>query len=75
MSAIRMTKRCVHCHRTYTYNPSAGDMGGYCKHCGYAQRFSPALDPQKVPRGLTQTKGGKRKRGLDFAQIVFPQNG
>ena len=33
MSARPMYKRCIHCHRTYTYNPSVGDFGAVCKHC------------------------------------------
>lgn len=37
MSAMPMIKECVHCHRTYTYNLSVGDMGEYCKFCGKSQ--------------------------------------
>ena len=33
MSIRMMTKRCIHCHRTYPYNPSVGDFGSVCKHC------------------------------------------
>ena len=33
MSARIMTKQCVHCKKTYTYNPSTGDMGMICQYC------------------------------------------
>lgn len=33
MSARPMVKRCIHCHRTYNYNPSVGDFGAVCRHC------------------------------------------
>ena len=37
MSIRIMTRRCIHCGRTYTFNPSVGDFGRICKHCGKAQ--------------------------------------
>ena len=37
MSTRIMTKQCRHCHRTYTYNPSTGDLGTICKHCHRSQ--------------------------------------
>lgn len=37
MNIRRMERRCPHCHRLFTYNPSAGDFGRICKHCGFVQ--------------------------------------
>lgn len=37
MSARPMVKHCIHCHRTYTYNISTGDLGDICKWCGTHQ--------------------------------------
>ena len=37
MNIRPMVKRCIHCRRTYTYNPSAGNFGAVCKHCGKMQ--------------------------------------
>lgn len=37
MSIVIMTKRCIHCYRNFTYNPSTGDFGKFCKHCGKPQ--------------------------------------
>ncbi len=33
MSSRLITKQCIHCRRTFTYNPSVGDFGMVCKHC------------------------------------------
>ena len=43
MSYTMMTKRCVHCKRTYTYNPTAGDMGSVCKYCFKHQTTIPQI--------------------------------
>lgn len=40
MSIRSMVKRCIHCHRTYTYNPSVGDFGMVCKHCSKIQMIN-----------------------------------
>lgn len=37
MSLLPMTRQCVHCRRTYRYNPSAGDLGLVCRYCDKAQ--------------------------------------
>lgn len=37
MSAVMMTRSCVHCRRRYTYNPSVGRFGMVCPHCGKVQ--------------------------------------
>lgn len=37
MSTLFMTKRCQNCHRRFTYNPSVGDFGLICRHCGMPQ--------------------------------------
>lgn len=37
MSLLPMTRQCVHCRRTYRYNPSTGDLGLVCRYCGKAQ--------------------------------------
>ena len=50
MSARPMVKRCIHCFRTYTYNPSVGDLGAVCKHCRKIQIVS-----------LVGSKPGQRK--------------
>ena len=42
MSITIMTKQCVHCKRTYTYNPSLGDMGIICKYCHRSQATIPS---------------------------------
>lgn len=36
-----MTRRCIHCRRKYTYNPSVGNLGLICPHCGKSQRMPP----------------------------------
>ena len=41
MSARPMYKRCIHCHRTYAYNPSVGDFGSVCKLCRKIQMNLP----------------------------------
>ena len=33
MSAVAMFRKCGHCGKKFTYNPSAGDMGLICPHC------------------------------------------
>lgn len=48
MSFRTMTKRCIHCHRVYTYNPSVEDLGTVCKLCGRAQL--PVLATDKPPK-------------------------
>ena len=48
MSIRTMTKRCIHCRRVYTYNPSVGDLGTFCKLCGRAQL--PTLATAKPPK-------------------------
>ena len=51
MSARIMTKQCVHCHRSYTYNPSIGDLGHVCKHCGKSQgRSLPSVKLSQLPQ-------------------------
>ena len=40
MSLLPMTRQCVHCRRTYRYNPSTGDLGLVCR--------SP--EPQHLPQ-------------------------
>ena len=47
MSLLPMTRQCVHCRRTYRYNPSTGDLGLVCRYCGKAQ-CSP--EPQHLPQ-------------------------
>ena len=37
MSARPMVKHCIHCHRTYTYNISTGNLGDICTWCGKHQ--------------------------------------
>lgn len=50
MSIRIMTKRCIYCHRSYTYNPSIGNFGLFCKHCGKRQVQPLATQqPPKVP--------------------------
>lgn len=50
MRATPMTKRCVHCHRSYPYDPSRGDLGNFCKLCGRAQiRSLPTAKPKDLP--------------------------
>ncbi len=34
MSAIAMCKKCANCGKKFIYNPSVGDMGFICPHCG-----------------------------------------
>ena len=41
MSTRIMTKQCVSCRRTYTYNPSTGNLGLICGHCGHSQGMPP----------------------------------
>ena len=48
MSAITMTRKCIHCHRVFTINPSVGNFGHYCKYC---------LKPQIKPLPISK-KGG-----------------
>jgi len=40
MSQYILKKRCVHCGREYSYNPSAGDYGKVCKKCGKHQSLN-----------------------------------
>ena len=42
MSIRLMYKRCIHCHRTYTYNLSVCDFGAVCKHCRKIQIYLPS---------------------------------
>lgn len=51
MSARIMTKQCKYCHRTYTYNPSVGDFGNFCKHCMKSQ--AGGLQTGKPPKAYT----------------------
>lgn len=46
MSLLPMTRQCVHCRRTYRYNPSIGDLGLVCRYCGKAQC---STEPQHLP--------------------------
>lgn len=41
MSLCRMVRRCTYCHHTYSYNPSIGELGLTCKHCGKEQPLFP----------------------------------
>jgi hypothetical protein len=34
---LPMVRTCTHCGREYTYNPSNGNPGMLCKHCGWVQ--------------------------------------
>lgn len=57
MSIRMMLKRCVHCHRTYPYDPSVGDFGFVCKHCQRAQIeptpvFRKPINKPKFPKRL-----------------------
>lgn len=57
MSARIMTKQCVHCKRTYTYNPSTGDLGSICKHCHRSQATLPVIPVPAKTNGIpTQIK-------------------
>ena len=47
MSLLPMTRQCVHCRRTYRYDPSTGNLGLVCRYCGKAQ-CSP--EPQHLPQ-------------------------
>lgn len=67
MSIKMMTKKCTRCHRTYSFNPSVGDMGIICKHCGYPQQAqlpSPSIWVTQVPKSIAR----KRER-TDNRQI------
>lgn len=48
MSFRRMVRQCTYCHHIYPYNPSTGNLGLTCKHCGKAQPLLPipSRDPQ-----------------------------
>ncbi len=46
-----MSKQCIHCHRTYNYNPSVGDLGTVCKYC---HRPQVKLTPVKLPRPVNE---------------------
>lgn len=46
MSLLPMTRQCVHCRRTYRYDPSTGDFGLVCRYCGKAQC---SQEPQTPP--------------------------
>lgn len=43
MSIRIMTKKCTHCHRTYTYNPSTGNLGRICSYCHWPQNITGAV--------------------------------
>lgn len=61
MSIRMMLKRCVHCHRTYPYNPSVGDLGLVCKHCHKAQ-----VNPFSIPHGPTNNPKFPKRPGMPF---------
>lgn len=50
MSIRIMSQRCIHCYKTYTYNPSTGDFGRICKYCMKPQRAV-------IPVIITKKKG------------------
>ena len=65
MSIHPMTKRCVYCHRIYTYNLSTGDFGTFCKLCGRGQeRPLMTTKPPKVQ--ATTIPRFRRKPGESF---------
>lgn len=53
MSTLFLTKRCIHCHRKFIYNPSVGDLGLKCKHCGKVQ-IKPEEKKKKWRKTLLQ---------------------
>lgn len=52
MSIRMMTHRCIHCRRAYNYNPSTGDFGKICKHCGKPQNAI-------IPSIIAKKKGSR----------------
>lgn len=59
MSLLPMTRQCVHCRRTYRYDPSTGDLGLVCRYCGKAAVFhraaaspQPASPPVFLPQNF-----------------------
>ena len=44
MSLLPMTRQCVHCRRTYRYNPSTGDLGLVCDSFNLSRASSLADD-------------------------------
>lgn len=59
MSIRMMFKRCIHCGQRYTYNPSVGDFGMFCKQCGRVQMMTPVPVWEKNKHG----SAGNGKRG------------
>ena len=55
MSLLPMYKRCPNCKRQFTYNPSVGDMGLVCPHCGKAV----------VKSAVDKLKSGSKSRKTD----------
>ena len=58
MSLCMMVRQCTYCRHTYSYNPSTGDLGLTCKHCGKVQlRPIPLREPQsRVIRSISARK-------------------
>lgn len=69
MSLLPMTRQCIHCRRTYRYDPSTGDLGLVCRYCGKAQcspepQYSPQHLPQPAfPARVPAAELSLRKRG------------
>ena len=49
MSLLPMTRQCIHCRRTYRYDPSTGDLGLVCRYCGKAQCSTEPQHPPQQP--------------------------
>lgn len=49
MSIRPMYRKCSRCRRSYSFNPSTGDLGLTCKYCGHLQVSPPT--PFPLPEG------------------------
>ena len=52
MSALPMLKTCANCSRRFTYNPSIGDFGSICKHCGRTTDHRMGSNTNKSPLNI-----------------------